>query len=84
MPENNDVFLNKDADVTKQEWESYSRQVNKSVSQLASEVGSTVSDMGEDVNKEWVYHSPKLKNKAKNLGNDIRQISDEIRERLTE
>ncbi len=84
MTSNNDYSLNSSANVSKEEWEAYSENVNRSVAQLGKEIGSTVSDMGKDIQKDWVYHSPKLKKRATNLKNDLTEISDEVKERLTE
>ncbi len=84
MPYENNYSLNNGADVSREEWEAYSENVNRSVAQLGREISNTTSDIGEGIKQDWVYHSPKLKKRATNLKNDLKAISDEVRERLTE
>ncbi len=84
MQEVNNVSPNNSTNVSKEEWENYSENVNRSVAQLGNEIGNTITDMGKGIKKDWVYHSPKLKNRATNLKDSIGEISDEVMERLTE
>ncbi len=84
MSKENNYSLNNEADVSREEWESYTENVNRSMAQLGKEISNTASDMGDAVKKDWVYHSPRIKRRATNLKDDLKTITDEVRERLTE
>ncbi len=77
--DNRNSISNSANNVTKQEWDSYSSEVNRSVEKLKNEIGHTAQDFKED----WVYHSPKIKKRVKGVTNDLRHITENIKDRFT-
>ncbi len=79
----NDNVFSSAVGVTKQEWDAYSSQVDMSVEKLKGEIGRTARDMKNDIKKDWVYHTPKLKKRARGVTNDLRHIADNIVDRMS-